>query len=102
MSITSDLNLIVISTVDKFLYLTFSIDEKVTKNLEKNMLPPASLMLGPHFFRPNARLLFELLSWLRALKQFLRNECIAKAIDIYKILKKMFLIFVVKKYLLID
>jgi hypothetical protein len=49
----------------QFLSLTFSIAEKVTKKLEKNMLLPTILMRGPHFFQPIARYLFELFSWLR-------------------------------------
>jgi hypothetical protein len=51
------------------LSLTFSIAEKVTKKLEKNMLLRTGQMHGPSrligIFQPIARLLFELLSWLR-------------------------------------
>jgi hypothetical protein len=62
-------NLEVISIIQQFLSLTFSIAKKVTKKLEKNMLLPSSLMHGPsrliRIFQPNARLLFLLLYWLR-------------------------------------
>jgi hypothetical protein len=56
------LTLDVILFIPHFLSLTFSIAEKVTKKLEKNMPLPTGLMRGPHFFGHTARLLFKLLS----------------------------------------